>query len=630
MATTPMSVPVPPRQNRSRWPIVLAVLAALLFGIVIGIFLLVGLVVVGISSAGSLSIVSSSEEPTVRDHSVLVLDFPRGVREEQYSTASLFGSTKPASLLDVITAIRYAAADSKVDGIVVRRTSGMGLAQSREIRNELVAFKRSGKWIYAFLDGGAESDYYLASVADSIFVAPLATIEFNGLGGAVPFFKNLSDKLGITWTVVQREEYKSAAEQFSRTSFSPPAKEEIREILQQAYRVFVSDVASARRMTQTQVERLLDQGVYQAEDFLQTGLVDAIATEAQFTDRVRKRTLGNDSTAKVRTVRPSSYATYARRQTRSSVDENKAIAIIAAEGMIRSGKRSGTATEIASASICEDIRKAADDTTIKAIILRINSGGGSAQASEEIWTELQRARAKKPVYASMGAVAASGGYYIAAGCDTVIASPETITGSIGVIAALPNFSKLFGSIGVTFDTVTTNRNALFMNGVLPTTSAERQTLDRLIDTIYMRFLQRVAASRKRSVNEIRPVARGRVWTGQAAAQHGLVDVIGGLADAIELAKRRIGVESSKRPLIKFFPEQEDLATLIVRAIRNFTGDSDDDAEAALALAGVPHWKATLARLAGQTASDEIGQTLTVAQLTRHEPILMLMPYRFTP
>lgn len=625
-----MSVPVPPRQNRSRWPIVLGILAALLLGIVIGIFMLVGLVVVGISSAGSLSIASSEEVPTVRDHSVLVLDFPRGVREEQYSTASLFGGTKSASLLDVITAVRYAAADSKVDGIVIRRTRGMGFAQSREIRNELVEFKRSGKWIYAFLDGGAESDYYLASVADSIFVAPLATIEFNGLGGAIPFFKNLSDKLGISWTVIQREEYKSAAEQFSRTNFSPPAKEEIREILQQVYRVFVSDVASARRMSQAQVEQLLDEGVYQAEDFLRTGLADVIATEQQFTDRVRSRTLGKDSTAKLRTVRPSGYASYARRETRTSIDERKAIAIIAAEGTIRSGKRSGTATEIASASLCEDIRKAADDTTIKAIILRINSGGGSAQASEEIWTELQRARAKKPVYASMSAVAASGGYYIAAGCDTIIASPETITGSIGVIAALPNFSKLFGSIGVTFDTVATNRNALFMNGVLPTTAGERQTLDRLIDTIYMRFLQRVAASRKRSVSEIRPVARGRVWTGQAASQRGLVDVIGGLSDAIELAKRRIGVEAGKRPIIKFFPEQEDLATLIVRAIRSFSGDGDDDADAALTLTGVPRWKAALARLVGQTPSEEISQALAAAKLAQHEPILMLMPYRFIP
>jgi len=628
MSTAPVAVPIPPRQNRSRWWIVIVVIAALLLGMVIGILSLVGLVFVGISSAGSFA-TSTEEAPTVRDHSVLVLDFPAGIREEQHQSAAFFSGSPRASLLDVITAIRYAATDSKIDGIIIRRTRGIGFARSREIRRELVEYKKSGKWIYAFLDGGNEGDYYLASCADTIFVAPLATLEFNGLGGTIPFFKNLSDKLGISWTVIQREEYKSAGEQFSRTRFSPPAKEEIREILQQIYRVFVSDVAAARHIPSARIEELLNQGVYQAEDFVRTGLADVIATEQQFTDRVRGRTARMDSTAKLRTVRPRAYAVYARMQTRKSVDESKAIAIIAAEGPIRSGKRSGTSPEIASASLCQDIRKAADDTTIKAIILRINSGGGSAQASEEIWNELQRARAKKPVYASMSAVAASGGYYIAAGCDTIIADHETITGSIGVIAALPNFSKLFNSIGVTFDTIVTNPNATFMNSVLPITPSERRTLEQMIDTIYMRFLERVASSRKRSISEIRTLARGRVWSGQAAAERGLVDVIGGLTDAIELAKRRIGVEPTKRPIIKFFPEEEDLATMIVRMIRSITGD-DDDSDATLDAIGLPRWKVLLSKLLGQNAHTELDHALAAVHLARKEPVLLLMPYRFVP
>jgi protease-4 len=596
---------------------------------VLGIVLLVVLFAVLISSAGSLSI-GGEETPTVREHSVLLLNFSSGVRERQHTTPMLFGSPGGASLLDVISAIRFAARDNKVEGILIRQAQGLGLAQAREIRRELVEFKKSGKWIYALLDKGNEADYYLASVADTIFVAPLAMIEFNGFGGAVPFFKNLSDKLGVSWTVIQREEYKSAGEQFSRTRFSEPAREEILDILRQRHRVFVADVAASRGIPEAMVEQLLTSGVYQAEDFVRYGLATALATEQQVNDFLKRRIWGNDTTKKLRIVRPRSYARYARMQSSDNVDKSKAIAIIAAEGGIRSGKRSGTDDEIASASLCADIRKAADDTTIKAIILRINSPGGSAQASEEVWYELQRARAKKPVYASMSSVAASGGYYIASGCDTIIASAETVTGSIGVIAALPNFSKAMNSIGITFDTVSTSPNASFMNPLLPLHPGDQRQLERMIDTIYVRFLERVAANRKRSVDDIRTVARGRVWTGEQAAARGLVDVVGGLTDAIELAKRRIGVAPNMRPKLKFYPEAEDLSVVLKRILAEAMGeddDNDDQARVLYQVLGISPWQRAVAEILGRPVINrDLRQRISLLATLRREPVLALMPH----
>lgn len=621
MATS-MNLPVPPQRNRTRWWIPLAIIAALLGGIVLGMVLLVVLVVVAISSAGSVSF-TAEEEPTVREHSILVLNFPDGIREQQYPPG-LFATASTPSMLDVISAIRYAAQDSKVDGILLRNCRGVGFTKSREIRQELEEFKKSGKWIYAFLDRGTEADYYLASVADSIFVAPLGMMEFNGLGVAVPFFKGISDKLGITWTVVQREEYKSAGEQFSRSRFSEPARQELREVLQQYYRTFVADVARTRRLPQENLDQLLNAGIYRAEEFVQRGLADVIATELQVRDFLRQRSVGQDSTKKLRIVRPAMYARYARSQTASSIERDKAIAIIGAVGTIRSGKSMGEANEIASLSLCQDIRKAADDTTIKAIILRIESGGGSAQASEEIWQELQRARTKKPVYASLSSVAASGGYYIAAGCDTIIAAPETITGSIGVIAAIPNFSKMMNSIGVTFDTVRTNPNALFLNGVLPVTPTERRVLEQMIDSTYARFLARVAESRHRSVDAIRTVARGRIWTGTAAQARGLVDVVGGLTDAIELAKRRIGIPPDKRPRLKFYPEKEDFAAIVMRLIRRYAGEEDED-DAMVRSLNVSHWRLALESIAGKQTYQEVTRALGITRLARRERILALMP-----
>lgn len=626
MATS-MNLPLPPQRNRTRWWIPLAIIAALLGGIVLGMVLLVGLVVVAISSAGSVSF-TAEEEPSVREHSILVLNFPDGIREQQYPPG-LFVTASTPSMLDVISAIRYAAQDSKVDGILLRNCRGVGFTKSREIRHELEEFKKSGKWIYAFLDRGTEADYYLASVADSIFVAPLGMIEFNGIGVVAPFFKGISDKLGITWTVIQREEYKSAGEQFSRSGFSEPARQELREVLQQYYRTFIADVARSRRLPQDNIEQLLNTGIYQAEEFVQRGLADAVATELQVRDFLRQRTLGQDSTKKLRIVRPAMYARYARSQTSDRVERDKAIAIIGAVGTIRTGKSMGETSEIASLSLCQDIRKAADDTTIKAIILRIESGGGSAQASEEIWQELQRARAKKPVYASLSSVAASGGYYIAAGCDTIIAAPETITGSIGVIAAIPNVSKMMNSIGVTFDTVRTNPNALFLNGVLPISPTERRVLEQMIDSIYARFLTRVAESRRRSVDAIRTVARGRIWTGTAAQARGLVDVVGGLTDAIELAKRRIGIPPDKRPRLKFYPEKEDFATIVMRLFRRYAGEEGDD-DAVARLVDVLPWRLALESIVGKQTHQEVVRALRITQLARRERILALMPVELRP
>jgi len=579
--------PIPPPPNvgyaprrRTRWWIPVAVIAGLLIILLaaFGVFM-------------NMVIGTFDKEPKaidVKEKSVLVIDLSGGLPEYKPQMVLNFGNDRPSgpSLLDIIQSLNRAKSDDRINGVYIKSGGqGYGMAKLEEVRSAIVDFKTSGKFVYAFIDMGTKSHYYLASVADSIFMPEEGMLQFNAFGASAPFMKGLFDKLGVSWHTEQFEEYKSAAESLSRDSWTVPAKEEIRALLSQRVTMFVSAVATSRKLQESQVRQLLDVGVYSPDSLLANHLIDGFTREGALKERLHRRLNPNDSTEhpELHTISISQYMKSKNTAQQSTSDHG--IAIVYASGAISSGKNASPfdASGIYSKTLIHDLREARDNDDVEIIILRIDSPGGSAYASDEIWSEINEIRKTKPVYASMSDVAASGGYYIAMACDTIIAHPATITGSIGVIMAIPNFAGTMNKVGVTMDTVSFGKSSNFLNPLMPTTDLDRAQFKSLGAGIYKRFVQKVADSRKKDFESTRLLARGRVWTGEAAISSGLVDVSGGLGDAIVLAKKRIGVNKDTKVQLFLYPEKVDNLTAILRAFG--LGDDEEENESTRVLIG---------------------------------------------
>lgn len=558
----------------------MAVIAGLLIIIVAVFGVFVNMIVSGVDT--------TQKSVDVRDKTVLIVDLSGGLPEHKPQMVLNFGNDGPSgpSLLDVLSALRKAKTDDKIKGLYLRAGgTGVGMAKLAEVRDALVDFKSSGKFVYSFIEMGTKAHYYLATTADSIFMPQEGMLEFNSFGASAPFMKGMFDKIGVTWHVEQFEEYKSAAESMSREKWSEPAKEEIRALLSQRVEMFVKAVASGRKLDEAKVRSIMDIGMYVPDSLKAYNLIDGFSREAELKERIHRRLNPDDSTEhpSLRTVTLSQYLNSAA--SKSNEMSDKGIAIVYASGPISSGKNSNPfdASGIYSKTLIRDLREARDDDDVDAIILRIDSPGGSAYASDEIWAEIREIRLKKPVYASMSDVAASGGYYIAMACDTIIAHPATITGSIGVIMAIPNFSGTMGKIGVTMDTVSFGRSANFMNPLMPVTDQDKGQFRSLGEGIYRRFVQKVADSRKKDYEATRLLARGRVWTGEAALSAGLIDVAGGLNDAIRLTKKRIGVGENTKVKISIYPERIDNVTAILKMFGLDEEEDEDNTEARAAV-----------------------------------------------
>lgn len=591
----PPRSPVPPppptmqRRRRSRWWIPLAIIAGLCLVVVVFIGVFVSFITSGFSG--------SEKSVSVRDNSVLVVDLSSGL-PERASSGGLFGTNTSTSVLRAVTSIRRAATDSRIKGIYYKAGgAGMGFAKLAEVRDALTVFKGSGKFIYAYIDAGSKGHYYLASVADSIFMPSEGMLEFNAFGASSVFMKGLFDKIGVEWYVQQYEEYKSAGESMSRTNWSAPAKEEVRALVEQRQAMFIDAVASGRSIDVPVVRALLDSGVYSAQEAMQARLIDGIAMESAVRDRIRHRLGTGDTTKsgaqKLRMVNIGQYWSSSddRESSKEAIDDSKTIAIVYASGAIMPGKDNndpfgGGEDGVRSASLIKALREAGNDSDVKAIILRIDSPGGSVLASDEIWSAILDIRKKKPVYASMSDVAASGGYYIAMACDTIIAHPATITGSIGVILSIPNLSGTMNKLGLTVDTVNLGRSTNFMNPMMPFSQADRDRLARISEPIYRRFVQKVADARKKSFDDARALAKGRVWTGSAAHAAGLIDVQGGLYESIQLVKRRLGVDSATKVPLAVYPQSVDRVEAILKLLGLEDGSSDEDDADATAPASV--------------------------------------------
>jgi protease-4 len=584
-------------RRRSRWwvPVVIVVV------IIVGFIAVIAGIIAGVGSA------FKSKPVAVKEKTVLQLKVS-GTLEER-TTLDFFNAitddaNTSVTYLDVLTAIKRAKEDKNIAGIFYRAGDlKAGFSKVTEIRAALVDFKTSGKFIYAFLETGDERDYYIASVADSIFVATESLVELNGFATKGVFLKGTLDKIGVEFYIQQFEDYKSAGEQLSRKQYSEPAKEELRALLDQRMSVFVQAVASGRKMDEVSVRAALERGVYTADSLLALHFVDGVASEGNVKERIKARLYGSAIAKKSddkksddkKSDEKSSEAASSDKKLNlvalnryvgsdsfkeaggsdDKVDKDTQIALIAATGTITSS--GDTDDNIVASYYIKQLQKARENKKVKAIILRIDSPGGSVIASDALWEEILRTRKEKPVFASMSDVAASGGYYMAMPCDTIIAHPTTITGSIGVILTIPIATKLVENMGVSLDTVQTAPDALPYDPALPFTERNRKKLYEQSEKIYRRFVSRVAESRKKSFEDTRAVAKGRVWTGIQAKERGLVDTLGGLQTALAIAKRRVGIAPNAKVVLKRYPETKEPFEIF---FSKFLDDDKDDTESA--------------------------------------------------
>ncbi len=533
---------------------VLAAFALLLFGVIS---------LTGLASSGE-------SKTDIKANSVLELKLDKALPELSNNLErGTFDTDKTIGLTELTEQIKRAQTDKNIKGILLHQNSvEMGRATASVVRAALEDFRKSGKFIVAYADYYSQGSYYLASTADRVYVNPAGGIEFLGFASQVPYLKDMLDRVGVKMQIYYAGQFKSATEPLRATTMSPQNRLQITEYLGDLYNQFLDDIARSRKMTRQELYAV-------ANEFkVQTG-ADAVkyklADEAGYLDQVisdLKKRVGVKDKDKLPLV---SLDDYAKGYEAKDSDSKNKIAVVYAEGEIdlNDDDKSGS---IEGNKYAKIIRRLRQDDKVKAIVLRINSGGGSALASELIWRELILARdeQKKPVIVSMGDVAASGGYFIACMADTIFAQPNTITGSIGVFSVIPSFEKtLREKVGIRFDTVRTAHYAA-MNGDFREFDPQvAKNLRSMTDTVYENFLQKVAVGRHKTRDEIHAIAQGRVWTGTRALANGLVDKLGGLDDAIKAAAAKGNLKDYK---IANYPRPKEP---IQQIIDKLTGKNKD-------------------------------------------------------
>jgi len=479
---------------------------------------------------------SSSEVKTVAPaKSVLYLSFDFDVVEKTEANPfedinlPMISVRKSVGLNDIVARIKAAKTDDNIKGIYLNpSTVDMGYASLKVVRDAILDFKTSKKFVVAYSDVYSQKAYYLSSVADSIYINPQGSIDFRGLSSSVMFFKEALDKLGVEMQVIKVGTYKSAVEPFILNEMSPANREQVTAYLNSVYDSFIADISEGRKIAPDSLR-------HYANEYLVRNSKDAVkykfADKAIYKDELitnLKHRLGVDKD--ISTVSIVDYAGPA-----ASTKKGGKVAVLYAYGDIVDGE--GETGEIGGDRISRELRKLREDKDIKAVVLRVNSGGGSALASDIIWREVELTKKVKPITVSMGDYAASGGYYIAAAADSIFAEKTTLTGSIGVFGLIPNFKNLLNNkIGVNFEDVKTGKFASLMsNPAKPLTDEEKAIIQIEVNNTYQTFMQRVADGRKMSIAAVDSVGQGRVWTGQQALALGLVDKIGGVDRAISAA-----------------------------------------------------------------------------------------------
>jgi protease IV len=540
----------------------LAVFAAIGVVVILSIIVIAGL------------IASAEDKVIVKNNSVLHLKLDAQITEQEIKNPldAITGSNvSRIGLMDLKQAIKKAETDDQIKGIYLDVSRPMaGFSTIEEIRQSLLDFRKSGKWVVAYNETMSEGAYYLASAADQIYLYPEGEVEFNGLTFEIAFFKKLFDKLEIKPQIFRVGKFKSAVEPFFLEKMSEENRTQLTELSNSLNDVMLTKISEARKIEKAQLEKISDgmlvRNAAQAKEF---GLIDELFYHDQFMDELNSRL--DSTTEKVNLI---SYHQYSKTVSSVSTSKNK-IAVIVADGTIMPGKSDGKELLIGGETFVAELQKAREDDDVKAIIMRVNSPGGEFRASDMIWREVKLAAAVKPVIASMADYAASGGYYIAMACDTIVAQPHTITGSIGIFGVMFDMSGFLNDkIGVTFDEVKTGEFGEMYTVTRPLTEAERNFWQKSLDQYYDTFTAKAAEGRGITQDAIKEVASGRVWSGEQALQHKLVDVLGGFDDAVKIAADKAGLGTDYK--LRFYPQQE-LSPLeeILTAI------GDDKEEAAL-------------------------------------------------
>jgi len=542
------------------WGIVKSVLNGLARLAVVALILLFVLVAIGLFRGDG-----------VPQNTVLELDLRQGMDDKSAASLLDLGEGRLA-IMDVVMGLDRASRDARVKGVVLRVGSGdLSLPKAEELRDALKQFKQSKKFVIAhsqsFYSGGL-GDYTLAAAADEIWMQPVSTFFSSGAGATTLFFKGLFDKVNATPQFIQRYEYKNAANVFTETDFTPAHREATMRVLQSWYDSAVAEAAADRKLAPAQLSALLDTSPMMVDAAKEKGLITNIGYEDDARDAAKKRA---GSGADV--IRFDRYV----QATRSSMGAGggSTIALVHAAGDIVEGGNDGalgsTTTSIAGDTFADAIREATADRNVKAILLRVDSPGGSAIASDQILEALKKARAAgKPIVVSMGSVAASGGYYISVVADKIVAQPGTLTGSIGVIFGKVAVGKSLELAGVEGRELGVGKNALFLSGMTPWNADQLASANAQADAVYADFTQKVAAGRKLPLERVQALARGRVWTGADAKERGLVDELGGFWTAVADVKKLAGIAPDQRVTFKSFPAPHGLVGTVQRLLENST------------------------------------------------------------
>ncbi|MCU0356352.1 MAG: signal peptide peptidase SppA [Cyclobacteriaceae bacterium] len=497
---------------------------------------------------------SAEETVTVSKNSVLHLKLDAEFTEQQvdnpFEGLPIPGAdVQTVGLLKLKESLTHAKTDPSIEGIYLNISMPLaGFAVLEEVRNSLIDFRAEGKWIVAYADVMSEQAYYVASAADKVYLNPEGEVELNGLNVEITFFKRLFDKLEIKPEIFRVGDYKSAVEPFLLDKMSAENRTQLTELINSIYDYVLQGIGESRNLEKARLREISDKMlVKNAGDAVEYGLVDSLLYYDGVLSELRNR-LGLGETEKINFIRLNRYSKSMKPRKYSKNE----IAVIVAEGTILPG--TGTEGVVGGDAFAEEIRKARLSNKVKAIVIRINSPGGAFQASDAMWREVTLAAKEKPVIASMSGVAASGGYYLAMACDTIVAQPHTITGSIGVFTTLFDASAFLGNkLGITFDEVRTGEYGSMLGFTRPLSDAERRVWQRRTEDIYETFTSKAAAGRDMPVEDLKKVASGRVWSGIQAKERGLVDILGGYNDAIRIAADAAVLEDYS---VKLYPRRK--------------------------------------------------------------------------
>ena len=510
---------------------------------------------------------ASDTETIVKKNSVMILDLngtlvertqedPLGILSQLFNDDS-----NTYGLDDILSSIKKAKENKDIKGIYLQANSlGTSYASLQEIRNALLDFKESGKFVIAYADSYTQGLYYLSSAADKVLLNPKGMIEWRGIASTPLFYKDLLQKIGVEMQIFKVGTYKSAVEPFIATEMSPANREQVTTFISSIWSQVTKGVSASRNIPVDSLKAYADRMLmfYPAEESVRCGLADTLVYRNDVRDYL-KRLVDIDEDDNLSLLGLGDMI-----NVRKNVPKDKSgniIAVYYASGEITDYPGSTTSEEgIVGSKVIRDLRKLKDNDDVKAVVLRVNSPGGSAFASEQIWYAVKELKTKKPVIVSMGDYAASGGYYISCGADTIVAEPTTLTGSIGIFGMVPNVKELTDKIGLSYDVVKTNKYADFGNIMRPFSEGEKALLQMMVAEGYDTFITRCAEGRHTTKEAIEKIAEGRVWTGEAAKELGLVDELGGIDKALDIAvaKARVGGYT-----IVSYPEKKDVLSSLL-------------------------------------------------------------------